>query len=216
MIKKTIGLFIIILGILVFLSNTSIIDFGEISKYLFPSLVLIVGVVGMVEKKKFDVFYFIILLLGLSSLVLALEIFEKSLIQILLFPVIMVLIGIRILNFKIRSTVPSSKKNYSTIFGGLEERNNNKEFESCDITSIFGGCTIDFRNIKLKDNKAHINVFVLFGGAELLMPKKFKITSDGIPLFGAFDTKLLEEDDNSKNEVVINYTAIFGGIEIKN
>ncbi|MDD4027509.1 MAG: LiaF-related protein [Bacilli bacterium] len=216
MIKKTLGLFVIILGILLFLSNAEIIDFNEISEYLLPSLVLIIGVVGMVERRKVDIFYLILFLLGLSSLILALEIFDKSIVGLLLFPVIIVLIGVRILNIKTIKKDSNGGKSYCALFGGLEEKVVNKEFESCDVTALFGGCTVDLSDIKLKDNKGHINVFVLFGGVDLILPKKHKVTSEGLPLFGAFDNKNLVEKEDSKNEITITYTVVFGGIEIKN
>lgn len=216
MIKKIIGLFVIILGILLFLSNVDIINFTEISKYLLPSLVLLIGVVGMVERRKIDIFYLILFLLGLSSLTLALEIFEKNIIGMLLFPIIIVLIGIRILNIKTTKREVNGGKNYCALFGGIEEKINNKEFESCDVTALFGGCTIDLSDIKLKDKKGHINVFVLFGGADLILPKKHKVICEGLPLFGAFDNKNLVDKEDSKNEIYITYTVIFGGIEVKN
>ena len=214
MIKKVIGLFIIIVGILLFLSNLEIINFNDVSQYLLPSLVLIIGIVGMFERKKVDIFFLIIALLGFTSLILALGIIDKNLINTLMFPIILILVGIRVLSFRIIRPRISSEKKYTAIFGGLEEKNIDKNFESCDVTSIFGGSKIDFRNIKLKSNKGYITVFVLFGGSEIIVSKKHKITVESAPIFGGIENKAVNSD--GKDEIIINCTAIFGGIEIKN
>jgi predicted membrane protein len=177
MVRKSIGLFIVVVGILLFLSNIDIIRFSDIAKFLWPSLLVIIGLAGMAERGKVDIFYLIIALIGTSFLITNAGIVEKDVLSIILWPTIIIIIGVKmILHTGIfRSKSSSAQKSYTTVFGGIEEKNIDMEFENCEINAIFGGSQIDFRNIKLKKDKAYINVTAVFGGVELILPREHKI-----------------------------------------
>jgi predicted membrane protein len=96
-----------------------------------------------------------------------------------------------------RSKSSSAQKSDTTVFEGIEEKNIDKEFENGAINAIFGGSQMDFRNEKLKEDKAYINVTTVFGGVELILPREHKITINGTPIFGGVDTKLLENDPDA-------------------
>ena len=215
MIKKVIGIFLILFGVSLLLSNFNVLDFSEATSYIIPALLIIVGIVGIIEKKKFDLFYFIIFIVGLSSLFSRLELIDTNLLTSIIFPLLVVLIGVRVLNLKLASKKVSTSKYYTSIFGGIEEKNIDKNFEGCEITSIFGGAELDFSEIKLKNDKAYINIVAIFGGSEIRLPKKHKITVTGLPIFGGAENKC-ESDEDSKKEIIVNYTVVFGGIDIRN
>lgn len=217
MIKKVIGFFIIITGILLFLSNIDMLEFNEMMKYIWPSLLILIGLIGMVERRRVDIFYLIVTILGISFFISNIGLVEKDVLSIVLFPTIIIIIGIKILSKNVlKPRISNNQKSYTSIFGGIEEKNDDKNFTKCDITAIFGGSNIDFREIKIKEDKAYIDVVAIFGGAELILPEGYKVTLNGIPIFGGVDNKLLKNDSESKKEIIINYTVIFGGMDIKN
>lgn len=216
MIKKIFGLFIVCLGILVLLSNVELLKFDDYIGYLFSLFVIVVGIVGMYERKKFDVFYSFLILLGISVFLSNLGVLERDLLGILLAPAILILIGIKIITNSLLIKRESNSKSYTSIFGGIDEKNTDKNFTGCEVTAVFGGGTIDFRGIKLKEDKAYINVTTIFGGSELIFSKDYKITVNGTPIFGGLDNKLLDNNEDAKKEIIINYIVVFGGIEIRN
>jgi predicted membrane protein len=108
-----------------------------------------------------------------------------------------------------------SVTNYVAVFSGVEDKNESKDYVSSEITAIFGGAEVDYRKIKMADDVAYINVTAIFGGATLIIPENVKVTVKGLPIFGGAENKAISDPD-SKKEIVINYTAVFGGVEIKN
>lgn len=217
MIKRVIGVFIILWGILLFLSNIKIVMFDEIAIYLWPLLLITIGLVGMLEKKKFSVVYSVIILLGLVTLLSYMGIVKEDVLSVIFVPLLIIIMGINMLKRTSNVNKTSSdQKYYTAIFGGVDDRNIDKNFVECEITSIFGGSKIDFRDMKLKGDKGYINVTSIFGGSELIFSREYKITLRGTPIFGGVDNKLLENNPDAEKEIIINYTAIFGGMDIRN
>ncbi len=217
MVKKTIGLFVIIIGILLFLSNVDFIDFNDFGRYIWSTLLIVIGVSGIIEKKKLDTFFLIVTVLGIFLLFTNIGIIERDIFRLLFVPLILVIIGVQLLlTSGINIKKGNSSKYYTAIFGGIEEKNVDKDFTDCEITSVFGASAVDFRDIKLKKDKAVINVTCIFGGCEIILPRDYKINITGTPIFGGLDNKLLENNADSKKEIIVNYTVIFGGVEIKN
>lgn len=215
MVKKFIGIFIVFIGILLLLSNIDVIRFKDYIGYLASTFLMFVGVIGMYERKKFDVVYFLIILFGLSWSLNTMNLINRDIISVIFFPVIIIVLGIRIINFNVFSKREVNSKTYTSIFGGLEEVNNDKEFTGCDVVSIFGGGTIDFTNVKLKEDKAIINVIAIFGGNDLIFNKKHSVSLNGTPIFGGVENKL-DNSEKTTGEIIINYIVVFGGVEIKN
>jgi predicted membrane protein len=217
MIKKLIGLFIVVVGLLLLFANLNLLDFHIAMKYLWPSLIILIGMVGMIEKKKFDITFSIILILGINFLLNNLKIVNDNLITIIFWPLILVLFGSSLLFRKDSSLKkPNNQKYYTAVFGEISERNNDDNFIQSDITTIFGGGKIDFSEIKLKQNKAYINVVSIFGGMELILPEDYAIVAHGLPIFGSCENKVTTNNKDSKKQLIINYTVIFGGIDLKN
>lgn len=217
MIKKLIGLFIIAFGVLLLLANLEISNFNKTMEYLWPSMIMLVGIAGIYEKKKFDFIYFIIFILGLNFLLTNLDLFSGDLITIIFWPLILVLFGGNLLLRKDASSKrPNNQKYYTAIFSEVSERNDDDNFIQCDVTTIFGGGKIDFSGIKLKKDKGYINIISIFGGMELILPKDYKVIANGLPIVGACENKMTINNKESKKQLIINYTIIFGGIELKN
>ena len=55
----------------------------------------------------------------------------------------------------------------------------------------------------------------IFGGATIIVPEDVKVTVKGLPIFGGAENKAIA-NENAKKELIINYTAFFGGLDIKN
>ena len=80
---------------------------------------------------------------------------------------------------------------------------------------VFGGCDVDYRDIEIKDEIGYISVKAIFGGATIYVSKDVKVEVQGTPIAGGVENKTKSNPD-AKKTLLIDYTLIFGGIEIKN
>ena len=103
------------------------------------------------------------------------------------------------------------------ILGGNERRITSKSFKGGKVTSIFGGSQLNFSEAALADGNSVIDLFSMFGGCTLIVPKDWEVKVEVTSILGGFaDKRVAWETDNTKNKVlVIRGMAIFGGGEIK-
>ena len=77
-----------------------------------------------------------------------------------------------------------------------------------------GGCELDMRDASIK-GEAVINVFAVFGGISIKVPRDWTVILHGTPIMGGFDEKTNAPPDNTKRLIVNGY-AIMGGVEVRN
>lgn len=216
MFKKSIGLIIIVYGVLFLFANYELISFNDINRFFWPSAFLIFGIAGLIDNRKIDFFFTTFVLVGLVLFLQAFDIVSDRFIQLTLWPVLIIGIGVTFLfNFSKKVFVSGNNKKYIAIFSGIEEKNNGEENINTEITAIFGGADIDYRNAKFKDKKIYMDITTIFGGVELTVPDNVKVITKGVPIFGGCENKTKVNND-VEHELIISYNVIFGGIEIKN
>lgn len=104
-----------------------------------------------------------------------------------------------------------------SIFGGIEKNVVTKDFKGGDVTTFFGGSSINMSQADIKD-KAVLNLTQVFGGAQLVIPSNWKLHSDVVSVFGGIEDKRVFQKDQPAEltkTLILKGTSIFGGIEIK-
>lgn len=216
MVRKVVGLLIVVIGVLLLLSNLDIVSFEDMSGIVFSLGLVAIGLVGMFEKRRFDFFLGTITVIGSLYFLVNIDIIEREVVNNILGPIVVIAIGLAIL-FSFTKKMVSTKPvtTYTAIFGGVDDKNESSNYLSSEINAIFGGTDIDYRKIKIKEDKAYINATCIFGGATIILPEDVKVTVRGLPIFGGAENKATSKED-AKKEIIITYTAIFGGLEIRN
>ena len=79
---------------------------------------------------------------------------------------------------------------------------------------IFSGGKIDLSDSKTMEKSIDLETISIFGGLEIVIPKNWKIGSQGTSILGGFDIKTNEGD--SENTLNIKGLALFGGVKITN
>lgn len=102
----------------------------------------------------------------------------------------------------------------TAILGGFERRIVTQDFRGGEITAVMGGCELDMRDSSIK-GEAVINVFAVFGGITIKVPRDWTVILHGTPIMGGFDEKTNAPPDNAKRLIVKGY-AIMGGVEVRN
>jgi len=107
--------------------------------------------------------------------------------------------------------------NDSHIFGGGEFHITSDNFKGGKIDAIFGGGTYDFRNAKLADGIQVLDVSLIFGGLEIIIPATWDVKVEVTSILGGFSNKTqgYSKLSESKGQLIIRGSAIFGGGEVK-
>lgn len=104
--------------------------------------------------------------------------------------------------------------NVTAILGGFQRRIVTPDFQGGEITAVMGGCELDMRESSI-NGEAVIDVFAVFGGISIKVPRDWTVILHGTPILGGFDEKTTTPPDNAKRLIVKGY-AIMGGVEVRN
>jgi predicted membrane protein len=103
-------------------------------------------------------------------------------------------------------------------FGGSERIITSREFKGGKLTSIFGGTDLNLMNADLATGTNVLDVFVLFGGTDIVVSSDMNVRIQVTSIFGAFsdERKVLNDNpDNDDKELVIKGLVLFGGGDVK-
>jgi len=216
------GSLIIFLGAYFLFENIGWISFNLSEQiFTFRTFLIILGIIIYFNSEKKG---FALLLISIGA-ILFLEKFT-NLSGDLFWPLILIIFGLYVI-FKSRKTsLPKEESNRISldeiddvsIFGGGNKIFFSENFKGGKVTSIFGGSDIDFTNCKLSEGKNVIDLFFLFGGSELIIPKDWNINISVIPIFGGFSDKRFKDPNlafDSSRTLEIKGLILFGGGEIK-
>lgn len=214
-----VGIFIIIIGIL-YLFSTLYPDFVIHYDLLISGFLLLLSLYRIAKEKRFELFNSFLLLGSVWYLLIKLDVIEEPYTDIF-WPLVVILVGLSIVldskRFKRKYEKQIVEKdgflNYYGIFGGVDEKLDSKDFKGCKIYSIFGGCDLDLRNVKLHGDIA-IDVYSIFGGTTLILPSDYKIVLNSTAVFGSNENKA-SSNEEGKHTIYINAISAFGGCELK-
>ena len=220
--KRWIGGILIGIGVLVILGNVGVLEnFGGLLATYWPALLILAGGFNIVTNPAGRVGGVIVATAGLLLLLInidQIQIFDR----ISFWPVVLILVGIWFLfrAGKEPTVVDKDSLNLVALFSGNSSRVVSQAFKGGSSFAMFGGSEVDLRDVKLSSGEAKFDVFVMFGGAEITVPKDWEIVIKGLPLFGGMDDKTSaparEGELDDPPTLVINYLALFGGVEVKN
>ena len=225
------GLIFVAVGI-IFAGNALNIWYIDI---FFPGwwtlFLIIPGLISMV-RYGFNWGSGILVTIGLVLLFDALDIIDDGVIWKLIFPLVLVAVGISIIAsfFRtgtkkgIESDEYSKSKSYkydstqypryTAILGGGDYKNNTEDLKGVVAEAILGGLSIDLRDAKITEDIV-LELTAVLGGIDIFIPDNVRVEIiSGVPVLGGFEHKI-NRNAISGPKVRIKYTAVLGGIEIK-
>lgn len=224
-----IGGIIIVVGAIFLFRNLGYFDFN-IARYLFNwySWIILAGVIVLSKRNGQDQLGYTLLAVGGIFLLMDLNIIPGFSLRTW-WPLILVAVGVSYILKAQNSTVPDGVKpdggidfiNDTNIFSGGEYHINSDNFKGGKITNIFGGGEYNLTRSQLSETSdAVLEVFVMFGGIELIVPPDWEVKSDVTALFGGFSNKKRSFQTDTaittrKKILYIRGTVLFGGGEIK-
>ncbi len=218
-----VGILLIIIGGLFLMETLDIMNIGPLFANWWPLILIVVGLLKLKGCDKTG--GAIVLLVGVAFLSATLGIINWGSI-FRLWPLILVAVGLSII-MKARGrtwwgmTSPGATSEdfikSSVIFGGLNRTVTSENFKGGDVTAIFGGVELDFRQAKPSPEGCQLNITALFGGVEITVPQDWQLAVSGTPIFGAIENKTTWTGSEKEGKTVhCRCTAAFGGIELRN
>jgi len=220
------GLAFIVAGVGVAGNVAGLWDFNLLFKGWWTIFIIVPCVISMVQNGV-NTGNIIGLVIGALLLVEAQNIIPRNLIGKMIFPVILVLIGLSIIfkgntikhhNYKSKvhqtNTSGDGFINAVAIFWGSETRPANEKVTGGTATAIFGGVDLDLSNAII-DEDIVITSTAIFGGIDIIVPSNVKVKISSVPIFGGIDDNSNHATSENAPTIYINATCIFGGMDIK-
>lgn len=218
------GAILIILGGLFLLNSLDIFDFRFTRIFIsWPFFFLVIGLYILVnsDKKVFGA-----ILTGLGGLFLIPRIFPGIYINwSIVFPILLIAVGLYIILHRRQNTefmqgqIKEDFIDDISIFGGGDKIVTSQNFRGGNITAVFGGSDINLTSCKLAEGINTIDVFTLFGGTTIIVPKHWNVMVSVTSLLGGFSNKGIKDptvEIDTSRSLVIKGLVIFGGGEVKN
>ncbi|HID39329.1 MAG TPA: hypothetical protein EYP36_07425 [Calditrichaeota bacterium] len=225
--RAIIGLFIIVAGIFYLMRNLGF-DLGLNIWEWWPVILILIGL-GQVlqpqESRQITAGGFLIIL-GVVFLLNSLDFIDVDF--RIIWPLILIFIGYSILRKNAwpgRHIDPSSDYiDLVFILGGGDNRFNTQNLKGGKVTAIMGGGTLDLTDADFEQDKVSLDVFAMWGGIEIRVPRTWQVNMTGVPILGSMDNKTVRavnesvqsESGPKVKRLIIRGTVIMGGVEVKN
>lgn len=233
--RAAVGGVLLIAGTLLIFQKLGFLS-HEITRYIFcwQTLLITIGVVGIISKRTVQLPSIILILIGGFFLLRNFNILPHDIVYFF-WPVALIAAGLIILlrhtafvsqnrnqNQQMFSNTAQDSENYlkrDFIFGGGKIIMVSENFSGGDISTIFGGCEIDFTQAKLAEGTHVLEMNAVFGGLSILVPREWNVVAEVSGILGGFSDERryfnTDEIDRSRT-LIIRGNAVFGGGELKN
>lgn len=217
------GVVLVAVGVIIGLNALDIADIELFFDGWWTLFIIVPCGIGLFGKES-KTGNLIGLLIGVVLLLACNDIINFGLVWKLLLPVIIIIIGLRLIfkdmfNKGAREAAQKFKesgtegKQYCATFSGVDADYTNRVFDGAELTAIFGGVKCDLRNAII-DSDVVINVCSVFGGIDIFLPDNVNVQVSSTSIFGGISNAKRVPVEGG-HTVYINGTCIFGGTDVK-
>ena len=216
------GIVLIFIGVIWGLNRTGVADINIFFVGWWTLFIIVPSIISLFERGSNKTSSIIFLVIGILLLLAAQGVFEFEILWEILFPAIVILIGLSLIfGHKVDFNVKEKTKclnsdDTESIFAAFGEQNVSKsgeKFEKANLNAIFGAVKLDLRDAKL-EKETVIGAWAIFGGIEILVPEDCIVKVKATPVFGGVSNERKNNED-AKKTIYIEAYAIFGGLDIK-
>lgn len=214
--QAVLGLGVLTLGVGFLLDAMGVINFGEILRTWWPSLVIVLVLFSML-RSGLAVWPLIIVAAAALLQLRNLDAVEFN-VWSLIWPAVVIAVGLSLIFKSWR--IPARETGKGIIdsfaaFGGSEIKDVSEDFKGGQVSAIFGGSVVDLREAAIKDT-ATLEVFCFCGGVEIYAPEDWRVETSGAPIFGGWENKTKKPADKKAPVLRVNGTFLFGGMSVRN
>jgi predicted membrane protein len=229
--RVIIGLGFIGLGVLFLLSQLGVGDLGWLIGTWWPMILVVIAIGNLVSSGGRSFGALILLVVGLTLQLDQLD-WVKADVWSLAWPILILVIGIRLLAEPrrrpwpaggpraslTRHAVPGERLSIVSIMAGRDERVVSQAWSGGEVTAFMGGAELHLSDAVPVAEGAHLRITAVMGGVEIYVPRHWEVAVHGTPLLGGIeDTRhpAAPPADQPRPRLIIDATAVLGGIEIK-
>lgn len=214
-IRAYLGLAAVAIGLLLLLRNLHVISFdywGELWGGFLSLWLILVGCMILVKRSRW-IWGLLFLSAGATIGLRALHIVDVNFWQIV-WPILFIAVGFAVLFSLVKDGKISKMKvkHMAAAWSGQSEKVEG-EYTGGTISSVFSGVDLDLRQADIQDG-AVIELFVLFGGVDIIIPNDVVIKNEVTAILGGVDDKT-NHGTKAKKTLYIRGECFFGGIELK-
>jgi len=220
------GLLVIALGAIFLGDNLELFDGREALRAFWPAAFVLVGLVVLLEPRRHGGSG---RAWGLVWVVAGAWIFahQRDWIEIdfweLFFPGVLLAVGATLVwralgggrGRRAAGEGDESEPRAFALMSGNEIRSTSAAFRGADLGAFMGGVNLDLTGAKLAGDEAEIDVFAMWGGIEIRVPREWTVVGKVMPLMAAFEDKTQPEPAATKR-LVVRGVVVMGGVEVKN
>lgn len=218
------GVVLIVIGIIFGLNALGIANINIFFKGWWTLFIIVPSFIELFRGNS-KMWSFIWLVVGIALLLCAQDILSFHLIRKLIFPFILVMVGVSIIfkdsihkrvgeKIKTLNTNKGDFEDYCATFGEQKNDLSGQEFKGANLDAIFGSVQLDISKAIIKSDQV-INANAIFGGVEIIVPTDINIKVKSTPIFGGVNNKVKSDFQENLPTIYINGVALFGGVEIK-
>lgn len=104
-----------------------------------------------------------------------------------------------------------------SVFGGNQHKVYSKNFKGGDVIAVFGGSDINLTQADF-EGVVKLDIVAIFGGVKIVIPPGWEVKSEVTAIFGGIDDKrtLGVAAVEPRKILIIEGVALFGGVDIRN
>lgn len=214
--RTLLGSLIVLVGAGFLLDGLNAWDFSSFAANWWPLLIVILGGISLLTNPRLWVWPGVIIVAGVL-----LQLRESDVVSFNVWSVIwslaIVVAGLSLVfhHSQGRRSTNDNQTDLFVVFSGTDDRNNSDDYTGGTLSAIFGGINLDLRGSVIK-KKATLDIFTLFGGADLRVPEGWHVQTVGVPILGGWENKAAKPADKNAPTLIVRGTCIFGGISVKN
>jgi len=229
--KIPFGILLITVGLVLLLKNLNLLPV-EIPAYVFSWKMLLIAIGAFALFFKRSVFKGLFLI-SLGSYFLIPDVYGVALPSLhTIWPLVLVFIGLAVIFKKNHNQKRQECKekwfqkkstnmdvlDASAIMGGDSKQVSSYDFKGGKINAILGGLELDLTNCTLSKEPCVLDVTIVMGGVELIVPHEWNIVSELKPIMGGVEDTAVNKPDmyvDPAAKVILRGTIVMGGMEIK-
>ncbi len=188
---------------------------------LFIIIPCLVGLFGKGDKTG----SIIGLVIGVFLLLCSQDLIGFDMLWKLAVPVIIVIIGLKLIfgaifGDRASKILKKSRENGEKVksscatFSGQKLNFGGEIFTGAELTAVFGGVDCDLRGAVIEKDCA-VNATAVFGGIDIFVPENVNVKVESNSIFGGVSNKSHRDNIEGAVTVYVNATCMFGGVDIK-
>lgn len=219
------GIILVIIGVIFGLNAMDITNINIFFSGWWTIFIIVPSIVGIIKRPS-KITNYLWLLLGIVLFLSVRGILDISKVAKLIFPSIIVIIGLGMIfkdkvetkiSDKIKELNQNSEKEgleeiYAT-FSGQDLKYEGEQFKGVSLNAVFGGIDLDLSKVEVSKDTL-INASAVFGGIDIIVPSNVNVKVQSTSIFGGTNNKIKREVDNLPT-IYVKAFCLFGGVDVK-